>query len=1346
MSDQPTLQLPRIPLPLFTLDPSQTGGRKARHGFEFQDQYTAYILAEHCVGRGEFYAARIEAVEDFEVLLRTESGWIERYYQIKSRQEGGGNWTIGGLDKEGIWTRFFWLYRKFLLQKFEVARQLELVIVVEGDLGPDLLELRDRGQNAPVVKDKLKSILSAAVAKELPALTSSDELVSLHIDNFLSSLQFESRVGNLRELIFNRLIQSGDLSPQGAQNALDQFLAKIREESRQIEPALITLQTLKEWIGVPERGLLQNKPLPDPSYVDRKSLTEALAAELDKTNVLLLHGVPKVGKSHFVSRFLDYAHMDQSYFWFTFSEDDTAKDRLLVQLATWVGQQTSVWQVKDDIERTRLHPMQAIDRLKKIPIGAAYLVFDDCHKAKDLEFLAQVAQMVQGSWNTTKIVLISEKKIPELRAIGIQEMAVPGFEPREGILFLSKLGLDVRDAVVELGLLCVQADGHPVLLRAIASELPQRPSPEEVTHLSKTLNSAMAVQPFLQVLSERLVRSLRSDAHRSWLARLASITFPFRRGLALDIARMSPRIDVADVDWNYLASQMLDQTSPDQYAVPTLLRPLLTSGGQEPSAKSILVASARYVFRNAGASKQINFWDFHGAILALVIAERYEEAAMWFSLCLASSLEIGSFKLFEILFMVLNGDLVQAHLSDPFARFLLLLAEIQMRLLNETRPNYSRILEIIRRIRVLPKTAITPNGFLHIRMTVHAVITMIHVRRLKDQGSFSRRDGRRAFAPLQTALRLALVPKEPQFISFILGQYGHLYSLEKEPDLELLKEALLATPPATSEISADSLVGIYAQFVISRNYSDSALELCERHSHEYRAARRGDSFFACEHAIATILHDRFAKPKEARERVIAARTEALTLGASSYVVGRAELLVADSYWAEKDYATSAEHYGRALHVSFEDEALNQWVRERLADGLILVNQFQQATQHLVTTIRKCRTTLTAEYKGRLYARLAYAYGLNRELRKAAITCQSLAAIARVSGSAQVDMLSATLCDWLLHYFEYSDPVIPRSSVQIKNSIALSDKYTAEQVSAWEARGPLFARALVLLGMIFELLQSPVRAEFLYRKGLAIFQATGGATPGSGEGLFFALRICRTQIKQKRFPQAASYFASATQDLFAARIKETPTATEAAAAFVAFTFIEPAMQSLSDSELVECFAALERKFNSKPHVRAWMLFREVELLFDHFLVQKGKSKLLEAEGLAVDYAEPELLLQIRHKKLFVWFEQMYSHQINWLRDVLEEALRLGSDGSLASGQETLGKNVLIIAQRMAKGPLRDVALKISQYGERWRQSPFIFSLLAIWTVSRHYGLRIAALDQIQAFLRSPVNSLNEDDFS
>jgi hypothetical protein len=1344
MTHSAKTSLTRIPLPLFTLDPSQTGGRKARRGFEFQDQYTGYLLAEHFAEGGDFYGARIEAVEDFEVLLKSDSGWIERYYQIKSRQEGRGNWTLAALDHEEIWTRFFWLYRKFSVQKFDVARQLELVIVVEGDLAPDLIDLRSQGSRATDVRSRLLSILSDSVAKEDPSLASPRNLAEVHIDGFLSCLRLESRVGNLEELTFNRLIHSGDLSPDEAQTALQQLLAKIRTESLASEPTLVTVQTLKEWMGIPERALLQEKPLPDPYDVDRANLIRALADELEKSNVLLLHGVPKVGKSRLVSSLIDHAHSEESYFWFTFSGDDTDKDRLLFQLATWVGQRTSVWQVKDDLKNSRLHPTLALGRLKQIPVGAVYLIFDDCHKAKDLSFLSDLAQLTTDGWDAAKTIFVSERRIPELRLAGAAEKAVSGFEPREAILFLVKLGLDVRAALTELGMLCAQADGHPVLLRAIVSDLPQRPSPEQVTTLSASLNSSLSVQPFLQVLSERLLHSLSADRHRTWLQRLAAITFPFRRDLALHIARLAPSLEVSQVDWNYIASEILDQSGPDRYSVPLLLRPLLKSDTEHPSQKAVLIASARYVFRNAGTSKQINFWDFHGAILALVFAERYEEAAMWFSLSLASSLEVGSYTLFEILFMVLNGDLVQARLKDPFARFLLLLAEIQMRLLNEPEPNYLRIFEVLRRIRVLPRVHITSNGFLHIRMTVHAVIATIHVRKLKDKGMFSRRDGRRAFAPLQTALRIAVTQNETAFISFLLDQYEHLYTLEKEPDLELLKDAILATAAGTSYISDDALVSIYAQFVIAAKYSDSALETCTSHSREFQDAERGDAYFACEHAIATILHDRFAKHQVARERIVATCAVALQLGASSHVVARSELLVGDSYWADKDYVPAAEHYKCVSEAAFEDEALNQWVRERLGDSLIFNNEFERAITYLRRTIRKSHAILSHEQKAKLQARIVYTYGLQRELSKAAIACQGLAATARASDSASTDLLSASLCDWLLQYFDYSDPVVPKSSVQIRDSSALSERYSDEQIAEWKARGPLFARASILLGILFELLQKPVRAEFFYRKALAIAQAQPTLSLGPGGGLYFALRICRTQILRKRFPDAATSFITAVGDFFATRRSDTPTATEAGASFAAFSFIEAALASLSDIELADFFSTLDSRFKDKPQVRAWILFRESEILFERLLVQAAKPRFLDAESLAADHADYEILLTVRHKKLFLRFDQIYANQVHWVQDVLEHGLLLATTERLAPSREVFGKNVFALSDRIQSGPMQATALKIRAYGERWKQNPFLFSLAALFVASRQYRLRFPALAEIENYLRR-IDGLEEDDF-
>jgi tetratricopeptide (TPR) repeat protein len=750
------------------------------------------------------------------------------------------------------------------------------------------------------------------------------------------------------------------------------------------------------------------------------------------------------------------------------------------------------------------------------------------------------------------------------------------------------------------------------------------------------------------------------------------------------------------------------------------------------------------VFRNADASSHIDFADFHGAILALVIAQRYEEAAMYFSLSLASSLRVGSFSLFEILFMVLNGDLVHANLKDPFARFLLLLSEIQMRLQNEATPSYSRIVKLLKQIRVLPKAEITANGFVHIRMTLYGMISAVHVRRLKDKTSFSHREGRRAFAPLQRALRIAVDQKDADFIAFVLGQYGNLYSLEKEPDLELLKQAVLTSAATSREISGDAITGIYTQFVISKKYDDSSLELSNRHSREYHAAGRANPFFACQHAIATIIHDRFSRYNEARELISLACAQAVELGASPDVASRTDLLMADSYWAEKDYVNSAKHYKRALSASFDEEMLNQWVRERLADSLIFMGRIHEATLHLVKVIRRQHATLLPDHKAHLYARLAYAYGLDGQLRKAAIACSSLCRIARALRSVDIDILSVTICDWLLQYFQYSDPVIPQSTAQIRDSSVLSDKPTVDQANAWSARGPLFARALVLLGVIFELLQDIVRAEYFYRAARTVFQTDGQAIPGSGEGLFFALRICRIQIKRKMFSQASVSFAGAVEDFLIAKRNETAEANPGASAFAVFTFLEPILTSLSDSELIQCFAAIENQ--AEPHIRAWLLLRECNLLFDRLFVQKGKSKLLDAEALATTHARHDLLLLVLHEKLFVRFQEMYSNQADWLQDVLETGMLLARDDTRAPSCGSFGRNISIIATKSRTGPMHAIGIKISEYGQRWHQNPFLFSFLAAWTIGRQYRLKIHTLAEVETYLRNVGSPFKNTDFA
>ena len=121
------------------------------------------------------------------------------------------------------------------------------------------------------------------------------------------------------------------------------------------------------------------------------------------------------------------------------------------------------------------------------------------------------------------------------------------------------------------------------------------------------------------------------------------------------------------------------------------------------------------------------------------------------------------------------------------------------------------------------------------------------------------------------------------------------------------------------------------------------------------------------------------------------------------------------------------------------------------------------------------------------------------------------------------------------------------------------------------------------------------------------------------------------------------------------------------------------------------------------------------------------------------------MTIRHKKLFLRFDQMYSNQIHWVRDVLEHGLYLASSDSLSPSRESFAKNVFILSERIRNGLMQATALKISAYGERWKRKLFLFSLLALFTASRQYGLRFAVLSQIENYLRSTDNAVEEDNF-
>src|SRR6476660_4241247 len=103
----------------FTLMPSQFGGRKARKGFAFQDWWIAYTLVGLLADRHPFFLARIEGVEDLDLVLPHADESTEKYYQLKSMEQGSGNWTLNKLEKEGVVSRFADLFVLFEEESLE---------------------------------------------------------------------------------------------------------------------------------------------------------------------------------------------------------------------------------------------------------------------------------------------------------------------------------------------------------------------------------------------------------------------------------------------------------------------------------------------------------------------------------------------------------------------------------------------------------------------------------------------------------------------------------------------------------------------------------------------------------------------------------------------------------------------------------------------------------------------------------------------------------------------------------------------------------------------------------------------------------------------------------------------------------------------------------------------------------------------------------------------------------------------------------------------------------------------------------------------------------------------------
>ena len=147
----------QLPSP-FLLAPERSAAEMRGRASVFQDRYIAYVLAGLLKERENLLYARLEGIEDLDVLVRVSGTFLERYYQMKS-VEGSSPWSLKSLSSNGVFKRFFFEYLTFVRHPDRTGRAIEFVFVTDGEAAPSVFGLAQ----ATTTSDDIKSLFAPAI-------------------------------------------------------------------------------------------------------------------------------------------------------------------------------------------------------------------------------------------------------------------------------------------------------------------------------------------------------------------------------------------------------------------------------------------------------------------------------------------------------------------------------------------------------------------------------------------------------------------------------------------------------------------------------------------------------------------------------------------------------------------------------------------------------------------------------------------------------------------------------------------------------------------------------------------------------------------------------------------------------------------------------------------------------------------------------------------------------------------------------------------------------------------------------------------------------------------------------
>jgi len=223
-----------------------------------------------------------------------------------------------------------------------------------------------------------------------------------------------------------------------------------------------------------------------------------------------------------------------------------------------------------------------------------------------------------------------------------------------------------------------------------------------------------------------------------------------------------------------------------------------------------------------------------------------------------------------------------------------------------------------------------------------------------------------------------------------------------------------------------------------------------------------------------------------------------------------------------------------------------------------------------------------------------------------------------------------------------------------------------------------------------------------------------------------IHIVRVELGLRHVQEAAGHFVK-----LVGKEAERGGGNADAIGYTVWRLIEPAVERLTDDEVIRFADAVCSSGPPCPKLRAAMRLRQAQTMYERLLVQGGRRVLAEAIHLAYDARSAQLLQIALTEQLFTRVIQTYRNWNGWFGALVDALLKLTADFVPPDVRDNFARTIAEFLSRNSKS-----LAGVEGFTTAFEKNPFVAVVSAIATVAENHGVSTAALDSFRSGTNQP----------